>query len=144
MVLTQLPGLWYILSFCISVSIPLWFSRNLILLILSQLRLLGFHTTMVLTQLGKLSATPSIHSFPYHYGSYATCLSEIWRKHSALGFHTTMVLTQPNPILLDIDVLDRSFHTTMVLTQQIPASAPTKSIQVSIPLWFLRNQSYKM
>ena len=80
---------------CIGVSIPLWFSLNALKKIRVGFFALGFHTTMVLTQLMACISTQiqrlSFHTtmvltqhtvcgaffqvvveFPYHYGSYAT------------------------------------------------------------------------
>jgi len=77
-----------------------------------------FHTTMVLTQLflGVRLAPASHVWFPYHYGSYAT-------------HHVVQSLTEPI-----------CFHTTMVLTQPGDEEHPALDIiEVSIPLWFLRN-----
>jgi len=98
------------------VSIPLWFSRNKGLSLLSSAVARRFHTTMVLTQrqepilifhilivsiplwfsrncLRTLRLSWRAKMFPYHYGSHATKRlwhgSWIWNR-----FHTTMVLTQ--------------------------------------------------
>ena len=105
------------------VSIPLWFLRNVS--VRNMKKTFGprfpYHYGSYATQSNTVGYRRIGQKFPYHYGSYATC-GRMRRMRCSL----------------------RCFHTTMVLTQQIPASAPTKSIQVSIPLWFLRNQSYKM
>mgnify|MGYP001287649963 FL=1 len=98
-----------------------------------------FHTTMVLTQPGvhqKLRHASQdvsiplwflrngvlvwnlglkLEMFPYHYGSYATGEKKE-ATHREHRFHTTMVLTQPS--------YRRKEH---------------HNLQVSIPLWFLRN-----
>ena len=55
------------------VSIPLWFSRNLLLSKVSRRETQSFHTTMVLTQLSPDTGPTAIRNeFPYHYGSHAT------------------------------------------------------------------------
>jgi len=78
----------------------------------------SFHTTMVLTQHAERKNVPVFYgSFPYHYGSYATCSCllqgslprlvsiPLWFLRNLIegpsgspllgSFHTTMVLTQP-------------------------------------------------
>ena len=55
-----------------------------------------------------------------------------------MSFHTTMVLTQlgapPEMVFPEL-----GFHTTMVLTQPSYRRKEHHNLQVSIPLWFLRN-----
>jgi len=123
----------------------------------------SFHTTMVLTQLWNMYIDGNeLIRFPYHYGSYATIF---WRFSIGcwlVRFHTTMVLTQHVLYMMVFDMLWISFHTTMVLTQHfiaglnytIPLRFPyhygsyatgtqlrrkNSCVDVSIPLWFLRN-----
>jgi len=63
---------------------------------------------------------PAEGSNSYHYGSYAT------RKYK-----------------YDPDLLRRRFHTTMVLTQLVFQQGRNGKVRnVSIPLWFLRNQKF--
>jgi len=55
------------------VSIPLWFSLNMYVTYLFIKALMGFHTTMVLTQHGEVARIGfGIQMFPYHYGSHST------------------------------------------------------------------------
>ena len=80
-----------------------------------------FHTTMVLTQQTQWKLTCS---------SAVKC------------FHTTMVLTQPEEMdRIKYEML-RRFHTTMVLTQPFSRlKFQYQTYWVSIPLWFLRNET---
>ena len=58
---------------CRTVSIPLWFSRNPLLMIFRGGVEMSFHTTMVLTQLLLVvEKNNRYRMFPYHYGSHAT------------------------------------------------------------------------
>jgi len=98
------------------VSIPLWFSRNEELSEVEIKTVLGFHTTMVLTQQKTIKDQDAVLvTFPYHYGSYATCTVSI-------GSDCVFC-----------------FHTTMVLTQLVRYQSGVIVFFVSIPLWFLRN-----
>jgi len=120
----------------------------------------GSHATYLKAEDNKLRK----RQFPYHYGSHATqkagvayaiknsfhttmvltqrtvmCRSTTWNQKS---FHTTMVLTQRLSFSLEGIGCLCSFHTTMVLTQR-NNMAETANIykEVSIPLWFSRNES---
>ena len=140
------------------VSIPLWFSRNLVETTALDTRP-SFHTTMVLTQPSKRQGSlQGGCRFPYHYGSHATLYAwvYVWRfavsiplwfsrnqqrfpvELPLLRFHTTMVLTQQRTSKLNSSELF-CFHTTMVLTQLDRQYPRGTQHTVSIPLWFSRN-----
>ena len=77
-----------------AVSIPLWFSLNIIPFENPVVEQTSFHPTMVLAQLIPLARkNVSTNAFPSHYGSRSTKLKAS-RKSSRLSFHPTMVLAQ--------------------------------------------------
>ena len=70
--------------------------------------------------------------------------TEMQKVVSMICFHTTMVLTQQTQWKLTCSSAVKCFHTTMVLTQLWTNGRHIGLRRnVSIPLWFLRNQSYR-
>jgi len=121
------------------VSIPHWFSLNLVRLSLLMIRMLCFHPTLVLAQ----------HIYVVESPSWST------------GFHPTLVLAQHNTWkrleeltpMFPSHIGSRStyfaraarlpqagFHPTLVLAQQADQRSVDKSYgRVSIPHWFSLN-----
>jgi len=85
---------------CRTVSIPLWFSRNPLLMIFRGGVEMSFHTTMVLTQLLLVvEKNNRYRMFPYHYGSHATMPDDCRIYQELLfpyhyGSHATAFITK--------------------------------------------------
>jgi len=124
-----------------------------------------FHTTMVLTQQFHLLESQFCSLvFPYHYGSHATRRSQLYLKHTKVSiplwfsrnsgftkhdrynrpcFHTTMVLTQPTwKSSTTSNISTFPYHYGSHATRK-PMLIPYCLMNVSIPLWFSRNQQEK-
>jgi len=100
------------------VSIPLWFSRNSVIIICKSTPKRCFHTTMVLTQqvMGSYPSLSTVSvSIPLWF--LRNWYDKTWRTNCA-SFHTTMVLTQLRAEIAKRKA-DLRFHTTMVLTQRL-------------------------
>jgi len=76
--------------------------------------------------------------FPYHYGSYATRLPDNFIVCPA-RFHTTMVLTQLAAVPKAIRELEVSIPLWFLRNMAERKPRRTEGFRVSIPLWFLRN-----
>ena len=101
-----------------SVSIPLWFLRNVVCNTKNYGGVCSFHTTMVLTQPIIMWKDKKLPEESFHTTMVLTQPKKPQNiVFNPSSFHTTMVLTQLDCVLTSL-VIAGCFHTTMVLTQR--------------------------